>query len=95
MAALSTRTRLYREAGQNLAARRAAHGTHVMDVACGLDADEDRRQFPLLIGVQLPKWVTEETSGALLTPLVHAAITYILDRADKIAADDGTVPCRS
>jgi hypothetical protein len=27
---------LYRLAGQTLAARRAKHGTHVMDLACGL-----------------------------------------------------------
>jgi|GraSoiStandDraft_4_1057263.scaffolds.fasta_scaffold13928_3 hypothetical protein len=84
---------LYQEAGQYLAARRAKHGTHVMDVACGLDADEvSATDSPYLIGVQLPKWVTEETSGALLTPLVHAAISYILDRADRIAAQDGTAP---
>jgi hypothetical protein len=83
---------LYREAGQDLAARRAKHGTHVMDVACGLDADEVAGNSPYLIGVQLPKWVTHETSGELLTPLVHLAIAYILDRADDISLECGTAP---
>ena len=83
---------VYRRAAQNLVARRAKHGTHVMDIACGLDPKEVTASSPYLIGVQLPKWVTEETSGASLTPLVHAAIAYILDRADRIAADEDTGP---
>lgn len=83
---------VYRQAGQNLAARRAKHGTHVMDIACGLDPKQATPHSPYLIGVQLPKWVTEETSGALLTPLVHAGVAYILDRADKIAAAENTAP---
>lgn len=85
----------YRLAGQNLVARRAKHGTHVMDIACGLDprsaAPEDPFT-PYIIGVQLPKWVTEETSGAYLTPNVYAAISYVLSRADRIAAAEGTGP---
>lgn len=83
---------VYRKAHQKLAARRAAHGTHVMDIACGLDPDDVSETSPYLIGVQLPKWVTEETSGALLTPLVDAAIAYILNRADLIAWEDDTAP---
>jgi hypothetical protein len=83
---------VYRRAHQRLVARRAAHGTHVMDVACGLDPHVASASSPYLIGVQLPRWVTEETSGGLLTPLVDAAITYILSRADLIAAEDGTAP---
>ena len=81
---------LYREAGQKLAARRAKHGTHVMDVACGLDPQQVMADSPYLIGVQLPKWVTQETDGASLYPAVHDAISYILSRADQIAADEGT-----
>src|SRR6266478_3072258 len=82
--------RLYQLAGQNLAARRAKHGTHVMDIACGLDPQQAGPDSPYLIGVQLPKWVTEETSGAFLTPAVNYAITYILHCADQIAAVEGT-----
>jgi hypothetical protein len=83
---------VYRQAGQTLAARRVKHGTHVMDIACGLDPQHVKANSPYLIGVQLPKWVTEETSGALLTPVVYDAITYILSRADQIAADEGLAP---
>jgi hypothetical protein len=83
---------LYQQAGQNLASRRAKHGTHVMDIACGLDPKSATAQSPYLIGVQLPKWATEETSGAWLTPLVYAAISYILDRADRIAAAQNAAP---
>ena len=85
----------YRLSGQRLAARRATHGTHVMDIACGIDprcASNAPGAAPDIIGVQLPMWVTEETSGAFLTPLVYAAITYVLGRADQIAADEGTGP---
>ena len=83
---------LYQLAGQNLAARRAKHGTHVMDIACGLDPQQAGVDSPYLIGVQLPKWVTEETNGALLTPAVNYAITYILNCADQIALNEGTAP---
>lgn len=83
---------VYRQAGQKRVGRRAAHGTHVMDVACGLDPKDATATSPYIIGVQLPKWVVEETSGGLLTPLVDAAIAYILNRADLIAAADGTGP---
>jgi hypothetical protein len=71
----------YRRIGQNLVARRAKHGAHVMDIACGLDPQQAGPDAPLLIGVQLPKWVTEETSGALLTATAIYAIHYILNRA--------------
>src|SRR5207237_8947118 len=91
-AGLGDEDEVYRKAGQKLAGRRAAHGTHVMDIACGLDPQDATATSPYLIGVQLPKWVTEETSGALLTPLVTAAIDYILNRADLIAADENTGP---
>jgi hypothetical protein len=85
----------YQLSGQRLAARRATHGTHVMDIACGNDLKCPSKApgaTPDIIGVQLPMWVTEETSGAFLTPLVYAAITYVLGRADQIAADEGTGP---
>lgn len=82
---------LYRLAGQDLVARRAKHGTHVMDLACGHDPERAvPNDLPYIIGVQLPKWVTEETSGAFLTPNVYAAISYVLSRADQIAAAEKT-----
>ena len=84
--------RLYRLAGQTIAARRAKHGTHVADLACGMDPQLVTSQSPYLIGVQLPHWVTEETSGATLTPPVLDALNYILQRADQIAAQENTAP---
>lgn len=83
---------LYRLAGQTLASRRAKHGTHVMDLACGMDPQQVTPQSPYLIGVQLPRWVTTETSGAWLTPAVLDALNYILQRADEIAALENTAP---
>ncbi|WGR90882.1 hypothetical protein MTX20_19685 [Bradyrhizobium sp. ISRA435] len=81
---------VYQLAGQNLVGRGAKHGTHVMDIACGLDPKDAGADAPYLIGVQLPKWVTQETSGALLTGPAHYAISYIVNRADQIAAELGT-----
>jgi hypothetical protein len=83
---------LYEKAGQELVARRIKHGNHVMDIACGPDPVDPTYQPPYLIGVQLPRWVTEETSGGLLTPAVYDAITYILNRADQIAFDEQVAP---
>jgi hypothetical protein len=83
---------LYRQAGQKLVGRRVKHGTHVMDVACGMDPVDVTPQSPYLIGVQLPSRVTERTSGVFLTPAVRDAIHYILTRADQIADDMGSAP---
>jgi hypothetical protein len=83
---------LYRRAGQRLVARRAKHGTHVMDLACGDDPQRVNHRSPYLIGVQLPRSVTRETSGGLLTPVVLDALAYILDRADQIALAENTAP---
>jgi hypothetical protein len=77
---------LYREAGQQLVARRIKHGTHVMDIAGGPDPEDTTYPPPYLIGVQLPRWVTAESSGMVLTPAVYEAINYIVNRADQIAA---------
>ena len=84
--------KLYRLAGQTLAAQRTKHGTHVMDLACGMDPQQVTAQSPYLIGVQLPRWVTAETSGAWLTPAVLDALNYVLQRADEIAALENTAP---
>jgi hypothetical protein len=83
---------LYGLAGQNIAARRAKHGTHVMDLACGLPPQQVNASSPYLIGVQLPRWVTTETSGGKLTAPVLDALYYILNRADQIAAYENTTP---
>ena len=87
--------KLYRQAGQRLTRRRARHGTHVMDIACGLDPKDqsiDWDSAPHLIGVQLPRWATAETSGAWLTPVVLDAIHYVLSCADRLAVKQGSSP---
>jgi len=77
--------------GQGATARRAAHGTHVMDLACGeeprkLARGADKRP---IVCVQLPSLASTDTSGASLEPYVLHAIDYILDRADRIAEARG------
>src|SRR5262249_30197047 len=74
--------------GHKSAAWRIAHGTHVMDVACGFDPAQNRDDRPI-VAVQLPVRVTADTSGATLFPHVQQAMQYILDRADVIAQARG------
>jgi hypothetical protein len=78
----------YRRAGHKSAAWRLAHGTHVMDLACGYDQDLAPDNRPIVC-VQLPVSTTADTSGGSLFPFVHQAIYYILNCADRIAADRG------
>ena len=70
-------------------AQRAAHGTHVMDIACG----ERLAAIPWrpLIGVQLPVATTADTSGATLTPQALDAFWFILNRADSLLAPPARV----
>jgi hypothetical protein len=70
-------------------ARRAAHGTHVMDLACGYDFRQEAVPNRPIICVQLPAATTEDTSGATLDDHGLDAIRYILDRADAIARRRG------
>jgi hypothetical protein len=63
---------------------RVAHGTHVMDLASGYDPDRMRDDRPIVC-VQLPVAVTADTSGARLFPWAYLALSYILDRAERIA----------
>jgi hypothetical protein len=69
--------------GHNSAAWRGAHGTHVMDLACGYDISEGRVDRPIII-VQLPARTTADTSGGDLSYYADYAIKYILDRAQRI-----------
>jgi hypothetical protein len=65
--------------------RRAAHGTHVMGLACGHDLDDQEREHRPIICVQLPEAATADTSGENLDAYALDGIRYILDRADEIA----------
>lgn len=72
--------------------RRVAHGTHVMDLACGYDpADEDGKKRPIVC-VQLPEATTADTSGENLDAYALDGIRYILDRADAIARQRDSAP---
>jgi hypothetical protein len=70
------------------AARRGAHGTHVMDLACGYDPAEDRNDRPIVC-VQLPTEVTAKTSYAAHSKYPLDGAQFILDCADQLARDEG------
>ena len=64
---------------------RTSHGTHVLDLAAGHDPQDPAGQNHRIIAVQLPRLVTLETSGALLSLFAIAGIEYILDRARALS----------
>ena len=76
--------------GHNALLRRAAHGAHVMDLACGRDAS--REATPPIIGVQFPAGAIRDTSGAWLGPHIYLGLWFILYTADLIAADRQSGP---
>lgn len=66
---------------------RLAHGTHVMDLACGFDPEDETqqrkaRQFPIL-AVQLPDAITADTSGISMGSYVLQALRQIMLWADN------------
>lgn len=81
----------FRRPGHKAATWRTAHGTHVMDVACGFDPAERRDDIPIVC-VQLPARTTANTSGGDLTPYAVDALWYIRDRADEIGRSLGQHP---
>lgn len=78
----------FRRHGHKSAAWRIAHGTHVMDLACGYDPGDAVDDRPI-VAVQLPIRVTADTSGATLGSWALWGMQYILDRATKIAVTRG------
>lgn len=64
-------------------AARAAHGTHVADVACGQPPATANNLRPI-IGVQLPVAMTADTSGGSLAGYALDGLRYILNRAQNI-----------
>jgi len=70
--------------------RRAAHGTHVMDLACGEDP-ASAQGSPRIVAVQLPSRTTQDTSGASLAVHVLDGLQFILKEADRLANDANTV----
>jgi hypothetical protein len=89
---------IYREAGvldfasseHKSLARRAAHGTHVLDTATG-PKGSSKPKWPIVC-VQLPSDVTADTSGARLTLWALEGVWYILLQSLAIAFMHGTRP---
>jgi hypothetical protein len=77
----------YRLYSHQAAAQSIAHGTHVMDQACGGDPStvDPKRPARPIVAVQLPTRTTATSSGADLAPHVAEAIDYILYCSDQIA----------
>ena len=66
------------------AAWRAAHGTHVLDLAAGYDPAGPIPDRPI-IAVQLPTPVVAQTTGERLDFHVALATYYILDRVWRLS----------
>lgn len=67
--------------------RSATHGTHVLDLAAGYDAEQANDDRPLL-GVQLPNIVTADTSGQTLARFALQGLKQIFAWADGLRAND-------
>jgi hypothetical protein len=81
------------QSAHKAAARRAGHGTHVMDLACGYDegsspTSEGKDQRPIVC-VKLPTVTVADTSGLGLEYYVLDGVDYILRRAQDIAEERG------
>lgn len=78
--------KVYRLAGYRGVSQRAAHGTHVMDLACGEDPVDVKSGTPRIVCVQLPR--RPNRGGTPLAVHLLDGIRYILDRADRIAREN-------
>jgi hypothetical protein len=80
----------YTRPGHKAAAQRVAHGTHVMDLACGFEEGKSPTSNGLdarpIICVQLPSVTVADTSGLGLERYMLDAVGYILERAEAIRA---------
>lgn len=76
----------FRRERREMTELRAAHGTHVMDIACGADPfsarDQDEALDRPILAVQLPDSVTADTSGVRLGSYVLQALRQIMLWAD-------------
>lgn len=77
--------------GHKPLASRAAHGAHVMDLACFQWARPAPGVRPI-VAVQLPVATVEDTSGATLGPQIYNGLCYIVAKAAAIANDAGSAP---
>lgn len=70
---------------------RSSHGTHVLDLAAGLDPQDDRTQDFPIITVTLPAEVTRETTGSMLGVPFAMGLEYIADRARWVMRQHDTI----
>jgi hypothetical protein len=78
-------------AGHKSAAWRAAHGTHVMDLACGFDPNPPVNDRPIVC-VQLPTRATQDEEPGNLAFYIAQGIDFIVQCAQAIALSYGGVP---
>lgn len=81
----------YRQGGHKSAACRAAHGTHIMDLACGFDPKDQIDDRPIVC-VQLPTRATQDEEPGDLYYYIAFGIDYIVECARAIALARGSVP---
>lgn len=86
---------VYRLAQHPGVGRRYSHGTHVMDLACGLDPASVVATSARIVCVQpqLASGKTRDTSGRWLGVHMLDGLRYILDRADRIARRESAEEC--
>ncbi|KGJ04038.1 Subtilase family protein [Paracoccus halophilus] len=58
-----------------------SHGAAVAGMAAGFDPGDARGLAHPLIGVSLPDWALEQTSGSSMPYLIQASVIYIISRA--------------
>jgi hypothetical protein len=79
------------QAAHKATARRAGHGTHVMDLACGYDEGasptSEGKDLRPIVCVKLPTVTVADTSGLGLEYYVLDGVDYILRKARDIAAE--------
>lgn len=79
------------EIGRNIF-RNYTHGAHVMDRAAGFrtgDNSHEDGDLVRVVGVQLPRGALRDTSGFGKDVFILAGVHYVLDRAERIAAEYG------
>jgi hypothetical protein len=85
---------VYRKAAYREVGRSWAHGTHVMDLACGLNPADVTDSSPHIVCVQLqpPSRTTRDRSTGWLAMHALEGLRYVLHRADMLARLDRRVP---
>jgi Subtilase family len=78
----------YAQAAYKAVKQSVAHGTHVLDLACG-EAPHSQERMPDIVGVQLPLSTILDTSCASASPYILDGLRYVLRQADEAAAARG------